>query len=152
MASALACTLGTLTLSLLCPISFLCHHYRHPLNKVMLETRDKRFPAPGGAPVWSFLPKHRTLPFNLGRYEPVTNIKAIPVSHCCVVSSLIARIVATAYRWLGGKWLCSVVALFKELFFWQIMFSSAKIKCCQCYWQKTDLRSEIQCKLSCLLA
>lgn len=102
------------------------------MNKVVLQNQDEKFPAPDGALVGGFLPEHRTLSLNLGRYEPITRIEAIHVSHCCVVSPLIARIIATAHSWLREKWLYTVV-LFKELFFWQIVFSSAKIKCCQCY-------------------
>jgi len=68
----------------------------------------------------------------LAKYEPITNTGAIPMGHCCMVSSLIERITATAHSWLREKQLHSVV-LFKELFFWQAVFSLGKIKCCQCY-------------------
>lgn len=57
------------TLCPLQPISFLYHHFRHPMNEVMIKKQDNGFPAPSGAPVGIFLPRHRILPSQLRKIE-----------------------------------------------------------------------------------
>lgn len=113
-------------------ITFSCLHSIHPQKKSHLKTRRKCFQHPVVLQWEAFCISIGHFHWYLGKYEPITTTIAIPVGHCCMVSSLIAKIIATAHSWLRERQTHSVV-VFKELFFWQIVFSLTKIKCCQCY-------------------